>query len=157
MLSRTAEYALRAVVCLADPQSEARTTREIARQAQVPPDYLSKVLKQLSRAGIVRSQRGRRGGVALGRPASALTILQIVQAVDPEQPVESCPLDRADHNAGLCPLHQQIENARKMIEKVYAECTIEALLTHPSRRMKICPFPRGLATAEAGRRRGMSV
>src|SRR5690348_10425467 len=62
VLSQTAEYALRAVVTIARDESAGKTAQEIARESQVPLDYLSKVLNSLARAGIVKAQRGRGGG-----------------------------------------------------------------------------------------------
>ena len=69
MISQTAEYALRAVVCLARSAPERRwTVRDIHEQTDVPEGYLSKVMQLLARAKIVRSQRGRTGGFRLERP-----------------------------------------------------------------------------------------
>ena len=65
MFSQTVEYALRAVVYLADQAPEARTTDQISEATQVPKPYLSKVLQNLGRSDIVRSQRGIGGGVTL--------------------------------------------------------------------------------------------
>ena len=63
MLSQSVEYALRAVVYLAC-EGEPRMTAQVAEATQVPAAYLSKVLQGLSRAGIVRSQRGIGGGMS---------------------------------------------------------------------------------------------
>ena len=71
MLSRTVEYALRAVVYLAKKAPAHCTTEEIAVATKVKQPYLAKVLQSLVHAGIVRSQRGIGGGVCLpGRPRS---------------------------------------------------------------------------------------
>ena len=92
MFSQTAEYALRAVVFLAAQDGVPRTTQEIARATQVPTGYLSKVMQGLGRARLVLSQRGLHGGFTLARPAAELTVLDIIQAVDPIQRIRSCPL-----------------------------------------------------------------
>ena len=65
MISRTVEYALRAVVHLADRAPESRSTDQIAEATRVPKAYLSKVLQNLGRAGVVRSRRGIGGGTTL--------------------------------------------------------------------------------------------
>ena len=57
MISQTAEYALRAVVCLATTPGTPMTTQEIAKITKVPQGYLAKVLQALSRGEIVQSQR----------------------------------------------------------------------------------------------------
>jgi Rrf2 family nitric oxide-sensitive transcriptional repressor len=65
MLSQTVEYALRAVVHLAQDAPEPQKIAEIAATTQVPPVYLSKVLQGLRAKEIVRLQRGVGGGVTL--------------------------------------------------------------------------------------------
>ena len=67
MISQTVEYALRAVVYLADQGEAARTTQQIAEATRVPPAYLSKVMQGLSRGKLVHSQRGLHGGFTLAR------------------------------------------------------------------------------------------
>ena len=77
MLSQTLEYALRAVVFLTKAAPGASTTEEIAREMHIPRPYLKKIPQNLGRAGIVRSRRGNRGGVALARHPRDLTILDV--------------------------------------------------------------------------------
>jgi Rrf2 family protein len=67
LISRTSEYALRAVVWLIQEPGRSQTTRQIARGTKTPPDYASKVLQALSRAGVIRGQRGLGGGFLLRR------------------------------------------------------------------------------------------
>ena len=66
MFSQTVEYALRAVVHLADQSPSPRTTDQIATATLVPKAYLSKVLQGLCRAKIVQSKRGIGGGMVAG-------------------------------------------------------------------------------------------
>ena len=72
MFSQTVEYALRAIVFLADRNPETTTTEQIAEVTRVPSAYLSKVLQSLSRGGLVRSQRGLRGGFTLTKDPSEM-------------------------------------------------------------------------------------
>src|SRR6478735_4824586 len=85
MFSQTVEYALRAVVHLASKAPEAQTTDQIAAATRVPRAYLSKVLQGLARGGIVQSHRGLGGGVTLLESPEELTILRVVNAVEPIQ------------------------------------------------------------------------
>src|SRR5579859_4777598 len=91
MLSQTVEYALRAVVYLAGHPGAPRTTEQIAKVTRVPQAYLAKVLHSLSLAGLVRAQRGLGGGVSLARSPQQVTILEVVNAVDPIRRIQSCP------------------------------------------------------------------
>jgi Rrf2 family protein len=127
MISQTAEYALRAVVALASGKQEARTAQDLAREAQVPLDYLSKVLNSLSRAGIVAGQRGRGGGFQTVLPAGELTVLEVVSAVEPLKRIRTCPLGLKGHADRLCPLHQKLDDAVRSVEAAFASTTIESL------------------------------
>ena len=128
MLSQTAEYALRAMLCLADCAGQPRTVAEIARQAKVPPGYLAKVMQSLVRAGLVTSQRGLRGGFTLRREPSAVTVLEVVDAVDPLRRIDRCPLDRPEHAGRLCALHRRLDEVSAELQDSFRQTTIGSLL-----------------------------
>ncbi|MEZ5351951.1 MAG: Rrf2 family transcriptional regulator [Bryobacteraceae bacterium] len=127
MFSQTTEYALRAAVWLAESGAEPQTTSDIARATQVPAGYLSKVLQSLGRAGIVHGSRGKHGGFELAKPAGDLTILEIVNAVDPLQRIHTCPLNLEAHRGKLCPLHRKMDDALAAIERSFREVTLADL------------------------------
>lgn len=131
MISQTTEYALRAVVFLAENKDGGQTTEQISTATQVPAAYLSKVLQQLSRAAIVQSQRGLRGGFTLKPAPSDLTVLAVVNAVDPIRRIRECPLGLPEHGTRLCKLHRQLDEASAMVEKAFGSCSIAELLTNP--------------------------
>jgi Rrf2 family nitric oxide-sensitive transcriptional repressor len=141
MFSQTVEYALRAVVHLASEAPRPRTTEQIAEVTRVPRAYLSKVLQSLSRGGIVHSQRGIGGGIALAKPACDLTILEVVNAVEPIQRIRTCPLGIESHGVHLCPLHKRLDNALAMVEQAFASTTLAEVLAEPSRSIPLCAFP----------------
>src|SRR5262245_11875601 len=97
MFSQTVEYALRAVVFLASQPGEPATTEEIAKRTKVKAPYLAKILQGLVKKGIVKSQRGVGGGVTLALPPDELTILEVVNAVDPIKRIKTCPLELSSH------------------------------------------------------------
>jgi len=126
--SRTTEYALRAVVCLAEQDDQSLTTAEIAKTTRVPHEYLSKVLRMLAHAGLVRPRRGLGGGFVLVRSPSNMTILDVVGAVDPMRRIEECPLGRAAHGQQLCELHSRVDEAIAMVEQLFASARLSDLL-----------------------------
>ena len=144
MFSQTTEYALRAVVYLASQGGAAQTTQQIAEATRVPAGYLAKVMQGLSRAGLVYSQRGLHGGFTLTRPADKLTVLDVVQAVDPVRRIRSCPLGIKGH-VNLCPLHRRLDQAVALVEDALQRSTIAELLAEPERGrgipMPLCPWP----------------
>jgi Rrf2 family protein len=138
MISPTAEYALRAVVAIAQANGDAAPTRGIAKVTKVPPGYLPKVLQMLGRAGLVESRRGLGGGFRLAKPATQLTVLEVVNAVDPIKRIKKCPLDLESHGANLCPLHKRLDEATEHIERSFANTTIAELLAQPGRNTPFC-------------------
>lgn len=138
MFSQTVEYALRSAVHLAIKSPEAQTTAEIAEATKVPLAYLSKVLQGLREKGIVRLQRGLGGGVSLARVPTELTILDIVNAVEPIQRIKTCPLDLKSHGTQLCALHRRIDASLKNMEDAFAGTTLAELLLESNPSVPLC-------------------
>ena len=160
MLSQTAEYALRIVAFLAGTGESPQTTAQIAAGTRVPIGYLAKVLQALSRAGLVRSQRGLHGGSVLARPAQEISIYDVVEAVDPINRIRTCPLGLRSHGSALCPLHRRLDNALAMVEGAFRATTIAELLAESSTSRALCESktatqssPVGLTVSARGRRR----
>lgn len=143
MFSQTIEYALRAVVHLAYQSPDAHTTAQIAEATRVPKDYLSKILQGLARVGIVRTQRGVGGGVALIKDPADLTILDVVNAVEPEsvRRITTCPLGLKTHGVRLCPLHKRLDNAVASVEAAFRATTLAEVLAEPSESVPLCETP----------------
>lgn len=143
MFSQKVEYALRAVVHLASQAPAPRTVEQIARVTKVPQAYLAKVIQELVHAGIARSQRGIGGGISLAKSANELTILEVVNAVDPIQRIQSCPLELASHGVRLCPLHRRVDNALAAVEDAFRSTTLAEVLAEPTESIPLCDFPMG--------------
>ena len=140
MISQTAEYALRAVVFLSKNADTAYTTDQIAKITHVPAPYLSKVLQPLIKGRIVQSQRGLGGGFSLLKDPAEITILDVINAVDPIERIETCPLGLDIHASNLCPLHKRLDDAVGLIESAFAQTTISELLEAPTDD-PLCFFP----------------
>ncbi len=85
MFSATVEYALRAMAFMAGQENSVQTTEGIASAIKVPRAYLSKVLQDLNRAKLIKSQRGLGGGISFVKSPAKITLLDIIQAVDPSE------------------------------------------------------------------------
>ncbi|TVQ62270.1 MAG: Rrf2 family transcriptional regulator [Phycisphaerales bacterium] len=142
MISQTAEYALRAVVDLTFNAGEPRTTQEIAEATLVPIGYLSKVLKELGRAGIVSAQRGPNGGHTLLHDPEELSLYDVIAVIDPPMRIHECPLKLKSHRLHLCPLHKRLDDALALVERAFKETTIAEVTADPPKR------PRRAATSE---------
>ncbi|MEQ1904636.1 MAG: Rrf2 family transcriptional regulator [Pirellulaceae bacterium] len=137
MLSQTAQYALRAVVFLANQERSPVTRTVIAEGTMVPADYLLKVLKGLELAHIVESRRGPGGGYILAIPADELSVYEVVVSVDEIPRITTCPLGIKNHKR-LCPLHQLLDDASRTIEESFKKTMIADLVV---RGKHGCDFP----------------
>jgi Rrf2 family protein len=116
------------MVTLAARHEDSLTTSRIADVTGIPSTYLSKVLQTLGRADLVRAQRGLGGGFTLARTPEAITVLEVVNAVDPLRRIRQCPLGVAGHGTQLCALHQRMDDALATLEQVFAETRLSDLL-----------------------------
>ena len=138
MLSQTVEYALRAVVCLAQNDQKSLTTQQMSVLTKVPANYLSKVLQLLGKAELISATRGIGGGYVLNVPATELSILQVVDAIDGLQRIKKCPLNLKSHGTNLCPLHHRLDHVMAEAEDAFRKTTIAELLAEPTRSTPLC-------------------
>lgn len=150
MLSKTAEYALRAVACMANHVHEkaaiapgnvvgaaAVSADVLAKQTQVPRRYLTRVLQDLVGHGLVVSRPGPGGGYELTRSIDELTILDVVNMVDPIQRIQSCPLGLKTHHK-LCPLHAELDKVYAQTEAAFKAVTIAELVESAEELTPLC-------------------
>ncbi|MCC6361500.1 MAG: Rrf2 family transcriptional regulator [Phycisphaerales bacterium] len=128
MISRTAEYAVRAALWLVRHRGRPSTVREIAEDTAVPGGYLAKILRALGRAGLVRAQPGPGGGFLLSREPEAVSVLDVIDAADPIHRVEGCPLGLPEHAETLCPFHARLDEALAHTRNAFANCTLAELV-----------------------------
>jgi len=127
VFSRTTEYALRATVLLSQSHGRATAT-DIAEKTRVPVRYMSKVLQTLSEAGIIESQRGPTGGFWLARPASEISLLDIVDCFEPIKRITKCPIDLPEHEDQLCPLHIELDELAAYARKKLGAATLASVM-----------------------------
>lgn len=128
LLTDAGEYGLRAVLWLAQRPGQAQKVREIAEGTRAAPGYLVKVLQVLAKAGILSAQRGSQGGFTLERDPATLTVLEVINAIDPIERIRTCPLGLEAHGACLCPMHRRIDDALALIEQSFGSSTIADLM-----------------------------
>ncbi len=131
MLSKTAEYALRAIACMGGRDQVLSSADVLAEKTKVPRRYLHRVLQDLVIAGLVSSRPGPGGGYELARDVADITILDVVNAVSPLERIRSCPLGLETHTT-LCPLHEELDRAYAATEAAFAGVTIKAVLESTS-------------------------
>jgi len=90
-ITRQADYALRAILYLSELEPNQRAaTSHIAEQQHIPPSFLAKIISQLAIAGLIKTARGAKGGVELARAPEAISVLEVVEAIDGPISLNEC-------------------------------------------------------------------
>jgi Rrf2 family protein len=116
-LTHRGSYAIRAVLTLARADGdEVVPARRIAKEMDIPVRFLPQVLGDLSRAGIVEARLGRAGGYRLSKPASSISLLDIIEASEGDARRQSCVLSgKPCDGAEPCDVHEMFYEAQEAI------------------------------------------
>ena len=130
-LSKKADYGLIAMRHLALlPETTASSAREIAGQYDIPVELLAKVLQRLSRQGLLVSHQGTRGGYHLARSAKAISVADVIQAIDGPVTVTACSEDSSDCDQyEKCSVRDPLWRIKGRIVATLSACTIFEMAT----------------------------
>ena len=129
-LTREGDYAVRAMLALAAHESsEPLNSRRIAAEWGIPQRFLIQVLGRLSDRGLVTAVLGRNGGYRLGRPASQISLLDVVTAIE-SQPIERRCVLRGGPCLpdGSCVVHEAFTAARNRFFEELATRSLDTVL-----------------------------
>jgi Rrf2 family protein len=133
MLNQTAEYALRTAVFLAEqPPGSSWRAADLADRLGIPANYLSKILHQLARDGVLDSQRGRAGGFRLGKPAARVRLTDVVSPFDTVESRRGCLLGRpVCSDATPCQAHDRWKAIGASLADFFRTTTLASLISEP--------------------------
>ena len=141
MLTKTTDYALRALIYLAhDPEDGYHQTNDLASVLNVPANYLGKILQLLGRKRIVESVRGANGGFRLSRLPEQIRLYDVLDALDALPHKPECPLISGGRQIELCKLHRSFAFYETMYTKFLKTTTIQDML-QPNSLPATCPGP----------------
>lgn len=126
-ISEAASLALHTVVMLAARPDRPVSTPEIASVFRVSEAHLAKVLQRLSRAGLVRSVRGPKGGFFLEREADELTLLDVYEAIEGPLPSSECLLGSPICGGEKCILGELLGSLNREVRDYLAGTTLSDL------------------------------
>jgi Rrf2 family protein len=126
-LSKKADYALMAMKHLANrSDTSSSSAREIAEQYDIPVELMAKVLQRLARRGLLTSHQGTRGGYRLSKAAGAISVADIIQAIDGPLTVTACSTDA--ENCGQyakCSVRDPLWRIKDRILVALATCSLQ--------------------------------
>ena len=127
-ITREADYAMRITVLLA--QSEALIdAKAIAEQSYVPYRFTLKILRKLVCAGIAKSYRGVNGGYLLNQPADAVTLKDIIEAIDGPIAINRCIAEpELCQNTGACKIQRHLIVSQNAFAKALASKSLQEIL-----------------------------
>lgn len=145
-LSQTTGYAIKALCCLDKSGQERTLVKNLAEQTGIPKPYLSKILLDLTRAGLVVSKRGYHGGIALSRPAENICLMDIVQVIGRQDRERTCLLGMKGCTSEGChcamhdfwgPVYERIEEKLRSVtladvDEFTTPCTPGNGVSHPA-------------------------
>lgn len=128
-VSMEIDYGLRAMIVIASNPEEVLPSKEISKRFNIPYNFLSLILPKLVRNGLVTSIQGPKGGYKLGKPASEITFLEVIEALDGPINLISCNTESSCQLDSLCTMVNVWQNLKKNIEDYFAKITIEQCVT----------------------------
>lgn len=139
IFSRQCEYALQAVLYITAKGGNRYTDiKEISRKLEIPHHFLAKILQNLTKNGLLRSQKGPSGGFALETDPKRMTLYQIVEAIDGDGFITKCVLGLPECGGdNPCPVHDQWGKLRDEIYEMLAGKTVGQMVEDMGPQTKI--------------------
>src|SRR5215204_2299788 len=131
MLTKTSEYALRSLIYIAMHAVGGKKIgiKEVANELELPLAFIGKILQELVRKGLLASTKGPNGGFYLDKPASSISILDVIREIDGLEAFRRCGLGLKkcsdDHP---CPLHEDFKVYRDGLARLFSQRTIQDLV-----------------------------
>jgi Rrf2 family protein len=126
-VSRKIDYALRAVIHLANEEASDRacSVTEIAARERIPRQFLEKIVQELIHKGLVRSRRGPHGGYVLARPAEEVTFRHVIEAVEGPISLNACVGDHPDcFMLGTCGMERIWHEGQRRVLDLFEKTSI---------------------------------
>jgi Rrf2 family protein len=128
-ITRASDYAVRVMIHLAGlPPGSTVRQRVLSQETDVSGHFLSKVLQQLVRSRLIRSQRGSGGGFALAVPAAGVSLLEVVEAIEGPVRLNQCIEEgQSCDRKSWCPAHRVWAEAQAAIVNVLGAASMASL------------------------------
>jgi len=133
MITREADYATRAVLCLATKYAakEQMSTLALAEEMDIPYRFLRKIIKTLVEADIVVSKRGKGGGLFLARKPKEISLRDVIEAVDVRGLALSYCLQEGNvcNRQPICKINRELTEVQKMVDEKLSAITLDKMLS----------------------------
>ncbi|MGQ3685547.1 MAG: SUF system Fe-S cluster assembly regulator [Candidatus Loosdrechtia sp.] len=138
-MSRLTDYGTGVLAYLAQAGARPHSASEVAEHTGLPAATVSKVLKLLSRSGLVSSHRGAQGGYSLARPATDITAAEVIDALEGPVAITECSVeDGSCELEALCLVGTAWQRINVAIRHALDGISLAELIRmHPGRRLQV--------------------
>lgn len=128
IITRRSDYALR--ICRALKDGKTHNVREICTEEGIPKAFAYKIIREMEHSGIVKSERGNKGGYYLARPLNELTIYDIVSVTEEDLAIVYCMKEECERNADSAPcrMHGEMKRIQKLMEEEMKKKSLAEIL-----------------------------
>ncbi|MEO0275493.1 MAG: Rrf2 family transcriptional regulator [candidate division WOR-3 bacterium] len=128
-ITRKTDYAIRSILYLCEKKDKIADVNEISRKKLIPKIFLAKILQKLSKKGIVKSLKGRKGGFYLVKDPSKLNLMEIIELIQGPISINLCAVDKRKCKlSNICSVHPVWVEMRKDIEKELRKISFKKLI-----------------------------
>jgi len=130
--TKAEEYGLIGIIYMArQPRGTVVSLREISRAEKIPDKFLAKIFQSLTKAGIVKSHRGVRGGFSLSKIPRKISMGEVIRSVQGDDDPMKCIFEKKVCNRiDTCPIRKAVLDARKQMFAVYNRHSVKELAEH---------------------------
>jgi Rrf2 family protein len=127
-IRRETDYAIRCIYYLAGKDNRVIMADEISREMKMPRSFIAKILQKLSRAGVVASTVGVKGGFSLSRSPQRISLYDVIVAIEGPIALNRCTVDEASCSLSkTCKIHPIWMNVRRELERVLKESNFQEI------------------------------
>ncbi|HHN64052.1 MAG TPA: Rrf2 family transcriptional regulator [Nitrospirae bacterium] len=133
-ITREADYAIRCILHLVGLDGGMSTVRNIADRESIPRSFAAKIVQKLTKAGLVESVRGVKGGFRITRSPEEISLLDVIEAVEGPISMNICVLDKKScDRQPQCPVHPCWVEITESIRERLGSYTFERILRESGR------------------------
>ncbi len=129
LVTRETDYAVRCILYLAEDKDQVSNVTEVSRKMHIPKTFLAKIFQRLVKAGLVESIRGMNGGFRLAKKPDAISLLDIMVAIQGPACINVCAVDsKKCRRSSMCSVHPVWVELRKQVDQRLQQQTIAQLI-----------------------------
>ena len=128
LITRRSDYAMR--ICRILQDEKVHNVREICDKEDIPKAFAYKILRELEMGGLVKSERGNRGGYYLSRSLGELTLYDIISITEDDLAILHCMKEECSRNPDdmPCKVHREVERIQEILIKEMKKKTIAEIM-----------------------------